>query len=139
MRATINGFRIAIVALVGYWIMLFIGTHVPPNQLISQLRVNDKLVHGCAFVGLAFLMAWAVPTIKTRLYQNTCLAALITVIYAGLDEVLQIPVGRTADWKDFAADCVGIFVGLACYSIARAILIRTRWNLFSDAVQAKKV
>lgn len=137
MKATINGLRIAIVALAGYWVLLFIGTHLPPNELLSQLRMNDKVIHGCAFAGLAFLMAWAIPTNMSKLYQNTFFAALIAVIYAGFDEVLQIPVGRTADWKDFVADCVGVCIGLSFYTIARAAILKADWKLFRDPIQSK--
>ena len=137
MKATINGLRIAIVALAGYWVLLFIGTHLPPNELLSQLRMNDKVIHGCAFAGLAFLLAWAIPTDMSKLHQNTCIAALISVIYAGLDEVLQIPVGRTADWKDFTADCVGVCIGLAVYTFARAVILKADWKLFRDPAQSK--
>ena len=137
MKATINGLRIAIVALAGYWVLLFIGTHLPPNQLLSQLRMNDKIVHGCAFAGLAFLMAWAVPTNDSKLHQNTFIAALIAIIYAGVDELLQIPVGRTADWKDFAADCIGVCIGLSFYTIARAAILKANWKIFRDPAQTK--
>ena len=137
MRATINGLRIAIVALAGYWVLLFIGTHIPANRLLAQLHQSDKVLHTCAYAGLAFLMAWAIPTNMSKLHQNTLLAALVSVAYAGLDELLQIPVGRTADWKDFYADCVGICMGLSAYTIARAIILKAEWNPFQDPVQSK--
>ncbi len=137
MRATINGLRIAIVALAGYWVLLFIGTHLPPNELLSQLRMNDKVIHGCAFTGLAFLLAWAIPTDMSKLHHNTFIAGLIAVIYAGFDEVLQIPVGRTADWRDFVADCVGVCIGLSFYTIARAAILKADWKLFRDPAQLK--
>ena len=130
MRATINGLRIAIVALLFYWILLFIGTHIPANDVLSKLHASDKVLHAAAFAGLAFLMAWAIPTDRTRIHKNTVCAAIVCVIYAAVDEILQIPVGRTADWKDFVADCVGICMGLSTYTIARAILIKAEWNLF---------
>ena len=137
MRATINGLRIAIVALAGYWVLLFIGTHIPANRLLAQLHQSDKVLHTCAYAGLAFLMAWAIPTNMSKLHHNTLLAALVSVVYAGIDELLQIPVGRTADWKDFYADCVGICMGLSAYTIARAIILKAEWNPFQDPVQSK--
>jgi len=137
MRATINGLRIAIVALAGYWVLLFIGTHIPANRLLAQLHQSDKVLHTCAFAGLAFLMAWAIPTNMRKLHQNTLIAALVSVVYAGLDELLQIPVGRNADWYDFYADCFGICLGLSAYTIARAIVLKAEWILFQDSVQSK--
>lgn len=137
MRATINGLRIAIVALFGYWVLLFIGTHIPSNKLLASLHQSDKVLHLCAFAGLAFLMAWAIPTNMRKRYRNTLLAAFVTVVYAGLDELLQIPVGRTADWKDFYADCFGIGIGLLIYTLVRALILRAQWNLFQDPAQTK--
>jgi len=142
MRATINGLRIATVALFSYWVLLFIGTHMPANKLIAFMHLasmhqSDKVLHLGAFAGLAFLMAWAIPTNMQKLYQNTRLAALVTVAYAGLDELLQIPVGRTADWNDFYADCFGMGIGLLVYSIIRALILRAQWNLFQDPAQTK--
>ena len=137
MRATINGLRIAIVALFSYWVLLFIGTHIPSNKLLASMHQSDKVLHLCAFAGLAFLMAWAIPTNMRKLYRNTLLAAFVTVVYAGLDELLQIPVGRTADWKDFYADCFGIGIGLLIYTFVRALILRAQWNLFQDPAQTK--
>ena len=132
MRATINGIRIAIVALLFYWVLLFVGTHLPPDsRLLEKVHGNDKVLHALAFAGLSFLMAWAIPTDRARLHKNTLLASFATVVYAAMDELLQIPVGRTADWKDFVADCIGVLIGLTIYTIARSILIKLDWRLLT--------
>lgn len=130
MRATISGIRMAIVALVFYWVLLFIGTHLPADRIFIPLRLSDKVLHAIAFAGLSFLIAWAVPTNDAKLHQNTLVAALIAVVYAALDELLQIPVGRTADWLDFAADCVGVCIGLGSYTFVRALILRADWEFF---------
>lgn len=96
-------------------------------------------MHGAAFTMLAFLMAWAIPTNRNRLHDNVGLAAVFGVIYAGFDELLQIPVGRTADWADFFADCVGILFGLAIYTMIRNAILKARVQIFqnpdSDSLQ----
>ena len=130
MRATINGLRIAIVALFIYWVLLFIGTHLPPDRIFIPLHLSDKVLHAVAFAGLSFLIAWAVPTNDAKLYQNTLTAALIAVVYAALDELLQIPVGRTADWMDFAADCIGVCIGLGAYTFVRALIFKAGLQFF---------
>ncbi len=130
MRATINSLRMAIVALVVYWVFLFIGTHLPADRIFIPLHLSDKVLHVIAFAGLSFLIAWAVPTNDAKLYRNTFVAALIAVVYAALDELLQIPVGRTADWLDFAADCVGVSIGLGSYTFVRALILRAEWEFF---------
>ena len=132
MRATINGVRIAIVALFFYWVLLFFGTHIPPDsKLLAQVHQNDKIIHALAFTGLSFLMAWAIPTDKARLHKNVLYAAVASVAYAAIDELLQIPVGRTADFNDFAADCIGVCVGLAFYTVARAVMIKAAWKILT--------
>ena len=130
MRATINGLRIAIVALVFYWVLLFIGTHLPADRIFIPLHLSDKVLHAIAFAGLTILIAWAVPTNDAKLYQNTLRAGLIAVVYAGLDELLQIPVGRTADWFDFVADCFGVCIGLMAYTFVRALIFKAGWEFF---------
>jgi VanZ family protein len=128
MKATIYGLRWAIIALAVYWVLLFIGTHIPARYL-SQIRANDKLLHAGAFAGLSFLVAWAIPTRKVRSI-NVLIALFVTIVYAGLDELLQIPVGRTADWLDFYADIAGITMGLSFYVLGRSILLASGYRLF---------
>ncbi|MFY8200362.1 MAG: VanZ family protein [Pirellula staleyi] len=132
MRATIHGLRIAVIALGCYWVLMFISTHVPASAL-PRVAVSDKIIHAVAFAGLAFLLAWAIPTNLGRPLRNVFLAGLIGTLYASLDELLQIPVGRTADWQDFWADCVGILFGLLFYTSIRYHLNRLQISLFGRA------
>ena len=137
MKATIYGLRWAIIALSVYWVLLFIGTHIPARHLV-QIRANDKFLHAGAFAGLSFLLAWAIPTRKVRSI-NVLIALFVTIVYAGIDELLQIPVGRTADWLDFYADIAGITMGLSIYILGRAILTASGFQLFEpDAPIVKR-
>lgn len=92
-------------------------------------RWSDKFLHVGAFGGLAFLLAWAVPTNPRRKSLNVVLAAGIGVAYAAIDELTQIPVGRTADWADFSADLFGILTGLVVYVAMREIILATSFRL----------
>ena len=130
MKATVYGLRWAVLLLMLYWIALFIGTHIPIGALMHQVRVNDKWVHALAFSGLSFLLAWAIPTRENR-WINVLLALVTCVFYAALDEILQIPVGRTADWMDFLADILGVIMGLSTYVLGRAIILASGWEIFS--------
>jgi VanZ family protein len=85
-------------------------------------RWNDKWIHGAAFAILAFLLAWAVPTDPKRRSRNVVIATAIGVAYAAIDELTQIPVGRTADWADFSADLFGILTGIIVYVAMREAL-----------------
>lgn len=129
MRATVYGLRWAVVLLSAYWILLFIGTHLPPNSVMSQIRANDKFLHAGAFTGLSFLVAWAIPTKRNR-WINVLVAIVVCVVYAAIDELLQIPVGRTADWYDFAADLLGVVMGISIYVLGRAMIIAAGWRIF---------
>ncbi len=131
MRATLLGIRIAIFVLVCYWVALFIGTHLPP-RMVSSLHASDKLLHTIAFAGLAFFLAWALPTVSNRQWYNVGCAYGIGALYAGFDELSQIPVGRTADWYDFIADQFGLVIGLGIYAILRHLIIRFQLPIFTD-------
>jgi len=88
----------------------------------QTVRWNDKLFHSLAFAILAFLLAWAVPTNSARRSRNVLIATAIAASYAGIDELTQIPVGRTADWADLAADLFGILIGIVVYVAMREAL-----------------
>lgn len=133
MKSTIYGLRWAVLFLSLYWIALFIGTHIPPGPIVRQIGANDKLLHAGAYTGLSFLLAWAIPTRSNRAY-NVILAGIICVGYAGIDELLQIPVGRTADWNDFYADVLGVIMGLSIYVLGRQIIVLSGWSPFKDSV-----
>lgn len=111
-----------------YWLALIVATHVPA-QAIQQVKVNDKLAHNVAYSGLAFLLAWAIPTNPKRLSQNVVIATIVGSVYAGVDELTQIPVGRTADWGDFSADLFGILIGVIIYVVMRGIILATPFRL----------
>ncbi len=121
MKSTIYGVRVASVLLTVYWLMIFTGTHWPRLSLPNVSHL-DKYLHFLAFSGLAFLMAWAIPTSIHRPRWNVLIAALVCVGYAAIDEFSQIPVGRTADMLDWLADCAGVTVGLTAYLASRTWL-----------------
>ncbi|MCU0707718.1 MAG: VanZ family protein [Pirellula sp.] len=132
MRSTFHGVRIAIIALACYWTLLTISTHLPVTVLRAvqeTTRWSDKLLHFGAFTVLAFLLAWAVPTNPKRRSQNVLVATGIGVAYAAIDELTQIPVGRTADWGDFSADLFGILAGIIVYVAMRELIRVTPFRL----------
>lgn len=127
ISTTINGIRIASLCLIAYWLVLFTGTHLPRVRLPQMTGANDdKILHVVAFAGLSFLLAWAIPTKITDRFRNVRLAFLAAIFYAAVDELTQIPVGRTADWKDLIADLIGAVVGVIAYCIARELLWRIK-------------
>ncbi len=118
IQMTIRGFRLATLLLAAYWCLLFIATHIPKPPSVHVQHV-DKVFHFFAYAGLAFLLAWSLPTIPRHRILNILLAALISISYGVIDECLQIPVGRTADFYDWFADSIGAVSGLIAYGMMR--------------------
>lgn len=119
-------FRIASICLLGYWLAIFIATHLPAGSM-PNLHWSDKVYHAGAFCGLAFLLAWALPS--SHRIKHACSVSIIAMGYAGIDEFTQkfIP-GRHCDVWDFAADCGGVVLGLIAYAVCREILSSMSWG-----------
>ncbi len=119
--------RIASLSLVGYWLLIFLGTHLPAAKL-PGVSVSDKLCHTLAFAGLSFLLAWALPCGRNRM-GHVLWAGVIAVVYGCVDELTQMLIpGRSCDILDLAADCVGVVVGLSSYLVLRQLLSQLSWG-----------
>lgn len=116
--------RIASLALVAYWALIFTLTHLP-SRTLPKLDWSDKVYHSMAFFGLAFLLAWAIPKRSSKLGRHLIFTFCIAVTYATLDELTQnfIP-GRTCDVWDVVADACGASIGLAAYVLVRSTLLK---------------
>ena len=74
--------------------------------------------------GLAFLLAWALPTRNGRVLLNVLIAMAVVTTYGCLDEISQLFVpGRHGCFSDFLADTLGGLFGVIVYSIGRKILM----------------
>lgn len=106
---------------VGWWLVIFTLTHVPIPAALEETPVSDKWIHVLLYGLLGFLLpywdGWWTPLTWRR---GLTLFALLAV-YAVIDELLQIPVGRTADWLDGRADLIGGAAGLTAAAIVRAL------------------
>jgi len=79
-------------------------------------------LHGIAYAGLTFLFAswqWMRGADDRRLIV---LSLIVPGLYAIFDELLQIPVRRTADLMDCFADWGGVLAGLTCFLLTRIII-----------------
>ena len=94
-------------ALIALWITLVMLTHIPVPQSAPQIRNLDKLIHLIAYFPLGLLL----PTCRVRGCQRGWLCLLVIALYGIIDELLQIPVGRTASVFDWLADMVGATLG----------------------------
>ena len=111
----LSGFVLAV-----YWTALFIGTHVPlPAGTLPG--DSDKLAHLAAYAGLAFLLGMSVSLRGTGMVRTCVIAFAVVAVYAVIDELLQIPVGRNADFYDCLADWIGAVLGIASVLVGQAI------------------
>jgi VanZ family protein len=115
-------FRWATIALVLYWLALFVLTHIPLDKIEAREPFHnfDKVVHFTAYAGLACIAA-AAWTWRRRLVARDFLILLACVsAYGVADELLQsIPaLHRTCDFWDWVADTTGAAVGLLLFAAA---------------------
>ncbi len=98
-----------------YWLVIFLGTHAPGG--VSGLKVvNDKLLHFIAYLGLAFLLAAALTSLRVK-HGTLLLPLIVAIVYGGIDEYTQgfVP-GRHPDLADWFADVMGAGVGVLLFS-----------------------
>ncbi len=113
------------VCLALYWMLIAAATHLPADQ-IPDLNELDKVMHWGAFGVLGGLWRLAKP--RRASGWGWCLGGtVVLLLYAGLDEISQPLVGRTADLRDFAADLFGLATGIwATHGILALLLTPTK-------------
>ena len=103
------------VAITVYWLTMFLATHLPVQRVMEKLPASDKHLHLGAYAVLGFALPWWSGPSNRQHGQSQwhpVLLFLLILIYAALDELLQIPVGRSAEWGDWFADALGALVGV---------------------------
>ena len=102
------------------WIVFIAILHAIPGAdvqkiIISELLLIDKLAHIIIFMIGVYLYAIAgKPQQKAQFLRNI---SVLFIIYGLLLEVLQsfIFVSRSADFLDWLADIIGVFLGIWIY------------------------
>lgn len=93
--------------LVLIWIGLATLTHIPVPPTAPGINGIDKVIHWIAYFPLGLLLpASRIPGLRRGIW---CLGGIAA--YGVLDELLQIPVGRTASVGDWLADVAGAATG----------------------------
>jgi VanZ family protein len=104
-------------ALVCYWGLLFVGTHIPSRAPFLPSGGVDKIVHVVAYAGLTTLVAitWQLSAghLMTR---HLIWLWLFILCFAAIDEWTQIPVGRDGSFWDWLADAAGALVALSLFA-----------------------
>jgi VanZ family protein len=106
--------------LVIYWIILFISTSLPLEN-VPSIGLSDKFMHTVAYTGLAVLLYLTLKFQKKFIKLNrlpVLYTFLIGMAYGGFDELHQLLVpGRKCDIIDLIADGIGIVTGLLITSL----------------------
>ena len=105
-----------------FWLLMFIGTHLPKKQNGRKEYGLDKVAHFSAFAILAVLLCLAAARWSGRLRWYH-LAGVVTALslYGMFDEITQafLTTTRKADVQDWIADTCGAAVGaIAAYAFS---------------------
>lgn len=96
--------------------VVVVGVIILLNWVLTDARVRplyaefDKLVHAPVFFVITLMLRWC-----TRL--PVVWVVVLAMALGAVDELMQVDApGRSADWADWAADCVGaVLAGLVLY------------------------
>jgi VanZ family protein len=106
--------------LILYWLLVLTLTSLPGADL-PDVPISDKIEHLLAFGGLGFLLnlSLRIQNKFTLIKKYPAWSTIIIVsIYSAFDELHQIFIpGRTCDIKDWAADTLGVTIGVIIMSI----------------------
>lgn len=99
------------IALVLYWLVAFLGTHIPiPAGVIP--RGGDKVLHFAGYAMLASLLLCLRASRGPFGWRSVVVRWAVLAMYGAFDEVTQSLVGRHADVADWCADLIGAAFGL---------------------------
>ena len=118
-----NRTKVLLIPLILYWLLIFIGTSLPSDELSTMIEIGDKLKHFLAYFILAILLGlnlhfqdkWKSISINYLIFTF-----IICTTYGVLDELHQMLVpNRSAEFYDWIADLLGSSIGviLVNYSI----------------------
>jgi VanZ family protein len=102
--------------------MLFLATHLTHVPAAVEAHGSDKWYHCWGYAGLSFLLSARLAIARFLVTRLLVLVIAIVALYAGVDEISQIPVGRDADIADWYADVAGAAIGLVAFGLFYAII-----------------
>ena len=108
-------------ALVSYWLIAFLGTHIPiPPSIVVIPRGGDKVLHFLGYAVLGALLMGLRASLGEFRWPSVVGRACFCACYGAFDEITQKLVGRNADVADWCADLLGASCGL----LAIVLLVR---------------
>ena len=96
-----------------YWIGIFTLTHLPGSAIQRIPHFWDKAEHFIAYFFLAGLLGCSLMLSFPRVRGIPVGVLLVGFTYGAIDEILQeFVVGRSADWRDWIADALGVWLAV---------------------------
>ena len=108
---------------IGYWLILFTLTHLPPSRL-PETHVSDKLEHFTAYGLLAGWLTLAMASERRSALLTAGIVLAIVLVYGAADELTQPFTHRTCDIHDWYTDAIGAALAVAIVTIARILARR---------------
>jgi VanZ family protein len=117
--------------IVSVWAGLLLATAIgellpgdsTPIKLLSQSRLNDKVLHFSAYAALAF-----VPIFGLRISSAVICVLTAEVAGIGLDIAQSFIRERSCDPYDILANTVGIVAGIVIALLIRSRLVQSHYN-----------
>ena len=100
------------IALVLYWMVAFLGTHIPIPAGVIPRGGGDKGLHLVGYAILASLLMGLRASRGPFGWYSALMRWMVLAMYGAFDEVTQSLVGRHADVADWCADLIGAAFGL---------------------------
>ena len=100
------------IALVLYWLVAFLGTHIPIPAGVVPRGGGDKVLHLVGYSVLASLLMGLRASRGPFGWYSIVMRWLVLAAYGAFDEFTQRLVGRHADVADWYADLIGACCGL---------------------------
>jgi VanZ family protein len=101
-----------------YWLFAFVTTHLPPGEL-PKVAVSDKLAHFVSYGLLCGALSVCLWLGNVPVARSAWVVLAIGAVYGVVDELLQIPVGRTASVGDWVADVAGAATAVMIFTVVR--------------------
>ena len=102
------------------WTAAFVATHVPTKELPALIG-TDKVLHAIGYAVLAGALLMTLTAYRVAPLRRIPFVIAVSVIYAGLDELTQPLVNRSAELGDWLADLTGAAAAVILWEVAQAM------------------
>lgn len=110
-----------LVGTAAYWLLLFVGTHIPGNPHDAGGHW-DKLYHFSAYFGLTILLCTSMANFRRPGPATYAAIVGLVAAYGVMDELTQMLVpSRTADPLDWLADMSGALLAVLLFSLVQGL------------------